>query len=230
MQTAQMMTSNVIQFPGVLAGKRREKRKPISTDTIKYFSEQEIRLIRKAAREHHEADLSKDRVTGVRNWMIVDLLTCTGLRVSEAANLKCGDLKIGYGQSEVFVQNGKGNVSGTVVIPNGLKVHLRSFLNWKEKQGEGVADSDFLFIGKKGPMGSQALQFIVKGYLKQLNLYQPGKSVHSLRHSYAVSLYSKEKDLRAVQKQLRHVSIQSTLVYADVGKEEIARQVKGLWN
>ncbi len=226
-----MQTAQIIQFPGVLAGKRgRKERRPTSTDRIKYFSELEIRLIRKAAREHHEADLSRGRVTGVRNWMIVDLLTCTGLRVSEAANLKVGDLRTGYGQSEVYVENGKGNVSGTVVIPPGLKTHLRSFLNWKKEQGEGTADSDALFIGKKGKMTSQALQQIVKGYLRQLNLYQPGKSAHALRHSYGVSLYSKERDLRAVQKQLRHVSIQSTLVYADVSKADLERQVKGMWN
>jgi len=78
-------------------------------------------------------------------------------------------------------------------------------------------------------MTAQALQQIVKKYLKQLGLYEPGKSVHALRHSYAVELYSREKDLRAVQKQLRHVSIQSTLVYADVTKEQIAEQVKNLW-
>jgi site-specific recombinase XerD len=38
------------------------------------------------------------------------------------------------------------------------------------------------------------------------------------------------KDLRAVQKQLRHVSIQSTIVYADVPDESISNQIKGLWN
>jgi site-specific recombinase XerD len=225
-----MQTAQIIQFPGALAGQRREKRKPTSTDRIKYFSEPEIKLIRKAAREHHEADVSKGRVTGVRSWMIVDLLTCTGLRVSEAASLRVGNLKIGYGQSEIHVENGKGSVSGTVVIPAGLKAHLKSFLSWKQGQGEGVADSDCLFIGKKGPMGSQAIQFIVKGYLKQLGLYEPGKSVHSLRHSYAVQLYQREKDLRAVQKQLRHVSIQSTLIYADVSKSDLERQVRGMWN
>jgi site-specific recombinase XerD len=224
--------AQIIQFPGseVLAGQRREKRKPVSTDKIKYFSEQEIKLLRKVAREHCEADLSKGRVTGVRSWMVIDLLTDTGLRVHEAANLKVGDLKIGYGQSEIYIENGKGSISGTVVIPAGLKTHLKSFLAWKEGQGEGVADSDYLLIGKKEKMGSQALQSIVKGYLKRLGLYEKGKSVHALRHSYAVSLYSKEKDLRAVQKQLRHVSIQSTLVYADVSKADLERQVKGMWN
>jgi len=45
-----------------------------------------------------------------------------------------------------------------------------------------------------------------------------------------VMLCTKEKDLRAVQKQLRHLSIQSTQVYADVSKEDIQEQIKGLWN
>jgi len=225
-----MQGAQIIQFPGALAGKRRERRRPTSTDKIKYFSEVEIKLIRKAAREHHEAGISKGRVTGVRSWMIVDLLTNTGLRVSEAANLKCGDLRIGYGQSEIHVENEKGNVSGTVVIPPGLKTHLRSSLNRKQAQGEGVADSDYLFMGKKEPMRPQALQFIVKGYLRRLGLYEKGRSVHSLKHSYAVALYQKERDLPAVQKQLRHVSVQSTLVYADVSKADLERQVKGMWN
>ena len=76
----------------------------------------------------------------------------------------------------------------------------------------------------------QAIQQIVKKYLKQLGLYEKGKSVHTLGHSYAVELYSKEKDLRVVQKQLRHVSIQSTPVYADVTDEAISDQIEGLWN
>jgi len=54
--------------------------------------------------------------------------------------------------------------------------------------------------------------------------------VHALRHSYAVELYAKAKDLRVVQKQLRHVSIQSTLVYADVTDQTISDHMKGLWN
>jgi len=54
-------------------------------------------------------------------------------------------------------------------------------------------------------------------------------SVTSLRHSYAMDLYARKKDLRTVQKQLRHVSIQSTLIYADVTDEEIASQVKNLY-
>ena len=86
-----------------------------------------------------------------------------------------------------------------------------------------------MFIGQRGKWTKQALQQTVKKYLKALGLYEMGKPVHSLRHSYGVELYAKEKDLRAVQKQLRHISIQSTLIYADVTDENISQQIKGLW-
>lgn len=215
-----------------LAGKRgqRRERKPISMDAIKYFTEPEIRALRRISREESEAALSRGRVGGVRNWMVIDLITCTGLRVSEAAHLQCGNIKIGYGLSELYIENSKDGVSGSVIIPPGLKTHLRAFLSWKQQRGEGTGPSDPLFIGERGQWTSQAIEQIVKRHLRRLGLYEPGKSVHALRHSYAVALYKREKDLRAVQKQLRHVSIQSTLIYADVGKEEIYQQVKGLWS
>jgi site-specific recombinase XerD len=71
---------------------------------------------------------------------------------------------------------------------------------------------------------------VVKQHLRRLNLYETGKSAHSLRHSYAVQLYHQQKDLRAVQKQLRHASVQTTMIYADVMAEDIQDQIRGLWN
>lgn len=116
------------------------------------------------------------------------------------------------------------------MINESLKKHLKSFLRWKVERNEKAGEDNSLFVGQRGPWTAQAIQQIVKKYLKDLKLYEKGKSVHALRHSYAVELYSRGKDLRAVQKQLRHVSIQSTLVYADVTDETIGEQIKGLWN
>jgi site-specific recombinase XerD len=224
---------NVISFPANDKKRSRAKRsdgKVRNIDGVKYFSEKQIKMIRRAVRDQADIDEKKGNITGIKEWMVIDLLTSTGLRVSEAANLRCGDLKIGYPESKIFVRDGKGHISGNVVIPDSLKKHLKTFLSWKQQQGEPIGDDDFLFIGQRGNWTSQAIQQIVKKYLRKLGLYERGKSVHSLRHSYAVELYSKMKDLRAVQKQLRHVSIQSTIVYADVPDESISNQIKGLWN
>ena len=226
-------TSNVVNFPSDTQkpiGAKRNSRRVKNIDGVKYFNEKQIKMLRRAVRDQAEIDEQKGNVTGIKEWMVIDLITSTGLRVSEAANLRCGDMKIGYSESKIFIRDGKCSISGHVIIPDALKKHLKAFLSWKQVQGEAVGDGDFLFVGQRGAWTSQAIQLIVKKYLKQLNLYERGKSVHALRHAYAVELYSREKDLRAVQKQLRHVSIRSTMVYADVTDEAISSQIKGLWN
>jgi site-specific recombinase XerD len=225
-------SARIISFPSETLVKRERKSggRIRSVDGIKYFNEKQIKLLRRTVREQAELDEQRGNVTGIKEWMVIDLLTSSGLRVSEAANLRCGDLKIGYTENKIYVREGKGRVSGHVVINDALKKHLRAFTGWKIKQGELLGEDDFLFIGQRGAWTSQAIQQIVKKYLRKCGLYENGKSVHALRHSYAVALYAKEKDLRVVQKQLRHVSIQSTLVYADVTDETISEQIKGLWN
>ena len=161
--------------------------------------------------------------------MAVDLLTSTGLRVGEAANLCCGDIRAGYGQSAVFVREGKGSRSRTVEIPESLKKHLRRFLKWKQDRGEPVGPDDPLLLGQRGAWTAQAVQQVVKKYLRLLGLYEREKSAHALRHSYALEFYRQEKDLRALQRQLGHASVQTTQIYAHVTREDIQAQIRGLW-
>ena len=94
----------------------------------------------------------------------------------------------------------------TIQIPDSLRKHLKSFIAWKIEQGESTGDDDYLFIGQRGPWSPWAVGNIVKNHLRQLGLYETGKSAHSLRHSYAVELYRQKRDIRAVQKQLGHSS------------------------
>ena len=66
------------------------------------------------------------------------LVTSSGLGVSEAANIRCGDIEAGYGESSLFIRDGKGAKSRTVEIPDSLKKHLKSFLQWKVDRGEAT--------------------------------------------------------------------------------------------
>ena len=224
------VSSKVIRFPASEERPaKRMRRRVTNVDGVKYFTGQQIKLLRRTARDHAELDRSKGKVTGVREWMAIDLLTSTGLRVSEAANVRCGDVKAGYGESAVFIRDGKGSRSRTVQIPDSLKKHVKRFLKWKQERGEGTGPDDHLFIGQRGPWTAQAVQQAVKKHLRALGLYESGKSVHALRHSYALELYRQERDLRAVQKQLGHASVQTTQIYADVTQDDIQGQIKGLW-
>ncbi|MEM5770415.1 MAG: tyrosine-type recombinase/integrase [Bacillota bacterium] len=221
-------TGRVIHFPG-RRGKACPKatRQIQNTDGIKYFTDQQIKLFRRTVRD--QAALERNQVTAVREWMAIDLITSSGLRVSEATNVRCGDIKASYGESALFVRDGKGSRSRTVQIPASLKTHLRQFISWKASRNEPTSPDDYLFIAQRGPWSSQAIQFLVKKHLKALGLYENEKSVHALRHSYAVEFYRQDKDLRALQKQLGHSSVQTTQVYSDVSVQDIQKQIKGLW-
>jgi len=212
---------NIILFPTI--SKTRKKQPIVNVDGIKYFTTKQIQLLRRTVRDQ------KPTLTHIREWMMIDLLTTTGMRVSEAADLRCGDVKCGYGESEVFVRCGKCSKSRTIQINESLKSHLKKFLKWKQGMNESTDYDDFVFVGQRGPWTSQAVQQIVKKHLRKLGLYESGKSVHALRHSYAVEYYKHSQDLRGLQKQLGHSSIQSTQIYADVTKEQIQDTIKGLW-
>lgn len=223
-------TGRIIQFPGQQEKPRnRPSRKVENIDGIKYFTEQQVKLIRRTVRDQAILDMDRNQVTAVREWMTVDLLTSSGLRVSEAANVRCGDVRAGYGECALFVRDGKGAKSRTVQIPDSLKKHVKQFITWKQTRGEPTGPDDHLFVGQRGPWTAQAIQQLVKKYLNALGLYESEKSVHALRHSYAVEFYRQEKDLRALQKQLGHSSVQTTQIYADVTVQDIQKQIRGLW-
>ncbi len=223
-------SGRIILFPAKRENACQKASRQIQNiDGIKYFNQQQIKLLRRTVRDQATLDLERAQVTGIREWMAIDLLTSTGLRVSEAADVRCGDLKAGYGESALFVRDGKGGKSRTVQIPDSLKKHLKQFVTWKQSRGEPTGQDDYLFVGKRGPWTAQAVQQLVKKYLKTLDLYESEKSVHALRHSYAVEFYRQQRDLRALQKQLGHASVQTTQISADVTAEDIQKQIKGLW-
>jgi site-specific recombinase XerD len=86
-------SARIISFPSETLVKRERKSggRIKSVDGIKYFNEKQIKLLRRTVREQAELDEQRGNVTGIKEWMVIDLLTSTGLRVSEAANLRCGD-------------------------------------------------------------------------------------------------------------------------------------------
>lgn len=48
------------------------------------------------------------------------------------------------------------------------------------------------------------------------HLYRPvGKNLHSLRHTFAIKVYRKSRDLRALQMLLGHRAFTSTMIYAE---------------
>jgi len=160
-----------------------------------------------------EALLAQPDITtfiGARDKAILEVIYATGLRVSEACNLKILDVK------DDFVKvKGKGKKQR--IIPIGKKA-LEAvdyyLLNFRKDERE----MEFLFISKNNKKIDRiTIWNRIKFYAKKANIKQ-NISPHTLRHSFATHLLENGADLRLIQEMLGHEDISTTDRYTHISK------------
>ena len=195
-----------------------KRRKAYAIDRSKFLTLDETKKLLKVCDDLASLDLLKGRSTWITRSMLVGLALRSGLRVSELANLKVGDIHIGHNDSYLTVTRGKGGKRRDVYFNGALSKHLKSYLEIKKKSWRmSVTDSDYLFShGDDGQKYSTTgLHLSVKKALRKVGLAH--HTIHHCRHTYAtILLQDTGGDIRAVQKQLGHASLSMTSLYADV--------------
>ena len=201
---------------------------PTTQRELRYLTTEELTRLRRHAEARATHAVTTDAVTAVRSWALLDTLLSSGLRASEIAALRVGDCLLGYGQSSLIVQNGKGGKRREVFIAEDLKRHLKAFITWKRDRGEDVSDTLPLFIGQRGVLTRNGVWRLVKGLMAAVGL-DPRYATHSCRHTYATHLYrASGGDLEVVQEQLGHANIKTTTIYAKVTKEDKLKAANAL--
>jgi len=176
----------------------------------------------------NEAD-SAGKKRPVRDWAILHVALDAGLRVSEICDLQIRDVILGCDHASLIVRDGKGGKKRGVRMGSALRQHLLEFIEWKEKADESVSGRAPLFVSsRQGPLTRTAVYRIFRKYADAVDI--PKRfSIHSCRHTYASLLYrASDFNLRLVQKQLGHRSIQTTQIYADVLNEDAVLAVENL--
>jgi site-specific recombinase XerD len=145
------------------------------------------------------------------------LIYDTGLRISEAANLRAAD--IDHARGVIIVRNGKGGQDRQVKLGDRLYELLRTY--WREVRtqgphGAGLSRSSLLFIANTGaPLHfdaarkALALAAAAVGITKHV-------TPHTLRHGFATGQLEAGTDLRVVQAQLGHRDLRTTQNYLRV--------------
>lgn len=157
----------------------------------------------------------------LRDYLILEFLYCTGLRVGELASLTLGHFEGGFHAIRI---RGKGQKDRNVFLTQGCIANLRSYLELREKVVDGKNDSCFI-SRKKGPLSVRGIQFIVGNYLDRVGLHKR-ISPHVLRHSFATHLINAGADIRAVQELLGHASLATTQIYTHISKGKMRDVVK----
>ena len=188
----------------------------------KFLSTKEARHLLKVCEEKALVDMIKGRKTWITRYMLVHLALNSGLRVSEIADLTMSDLYLaGKSDTYLIVQHGKGRgklgKKRDVYLDREIVKHLKKYIALKKKTlGESVKLNAPLFVGQGGKkFTTTALQISFKKAIQTADLPEH-YSIHSSRHTYATLLLAKTNNLRFVQKQLGHASMNMTALYAHV--------------
>ena len=147
-----------------------------------------------------------------------------GLRVSEVASLKVGD--IDSKRMLIRVQQGKGNKDRYAMLsPRLLEVLRCWWRSWHPKgQNQKAKPEDYLFPGfrKGGHINIDSLQTACREAARAAGL-DKRVTVHSLRHGFATHMLENGTDIRLIQALLGHSRIETTARYTHVSPNAIAK-------
>ena len=189
-----------LQLPG---DRRAFKRRPLSREEITTFLE----------------SIPVDQPRSLRNRAFFELIYSSGLRMSEAVNLKMGS--IDFEKRELVV---RGKYDRERVVP--LSDVARDFLERYAGERKNALE-EYVFpgsrMGKASAMRRTSMSRIFRELLERSGINKPELCTHSIRHSTATHLLDNGAGVRQVQELLGHKSIESTVLYTHVQTEGLAR-------
>jgi len=177
-----------------------------------FLSEKEVEALLEAP--------SVDEEYGSRDRAILEVVYGAGLRISELVNLNLTDLNLKGGWVKVL---GKGSKERIVPLGREACRWVRIYLR---KRRIETTDKLSLFCNRYGKrLSRQACWKITKKYSQKSGITKK-ISPHTLRHSFATHLLSRDADLRFVQELLGHTNISTTQIYTHITQERLKKVYK----
>ncbi len=175
----------------------------------KFMSEDEV-----------DALLAQPDVTqemGLRDRAILEMMYASGLRVSEAANLRIDDIDIDAG---ILTCKGKGNKERKVPLGKSAVEWVKSHLA-KRRKREHIEIRNLFVSSDLRPINRQTIFRFIKEYAEKAGLEDI--SPHTLRHSFATHLLQHGADSRSVQAMLGHADISTTQIYTHITDQHLRK-------
>lgn len=150
-----------------------------------------------------------------RDRAILALMASTGLRCVEVNRADVADMIEQFGKTYLLIQ-GKGHSSkdAKVLLPAQVEALIRDYL-----QARGNVEGNFpLFTSCANRnfgarISTQSISKMVKANLRAAGFDTPRLTAHSLRHTAATAMIIAGVELTQVQQVLRHVNINTTMIY-----------------
>ena len=151
----------------------------------------------------------------LRDRAILALMLTAGLRTIEVSRADVEDLRHVNGGCFLYVQGkGRAEKAESVRIAPQVEKLIREYL---KARGQ-IEDTAPLFAStaRRNPgarLTTEKIRKMVKAQLRAIGLDSKRLSAHSLRHSAALQMLLNGAELTQVQQVLRHVNINTTMIY-----------------
>lgn len=163
-----------------------------------------------------EAEMIRCACSNERDLAIIDILSGSGMRVSELTGLNKSDVNFETGEIKVF---GKGSKERTCFLTGKAKVHLKWYLEQRQDRNEA------LFVTAKKPysrLTKNGVEFILKTIAKNSKVPRTRLYPHKYRSTLATNMINKGASADKVQSILGHASVDTTLkCYVKMDKNTI---------
>jgi len=148
-----------------------------------------------------------DDIKGKRDRAIIEMLYCTGIRLSELVNLKNCDIDFNSNTIKVL---GKRKKERIIPYPANLSKIIDEYQEVKNKHD---ILNDYLFTTDKGEKTyPRLIQRIVYRHIILISTNEK-KNPHMLRHTYATHLLNNGADINAIKELLGHANLSATQIY-----------------
>jgi integrase/recombinase XerD len=139
----------------------------------------------------------------------------SGLRISEVAHLKVGDLDTA--RMTVLVRQGKGKKDRYTILSKMALGTLTQYL-------ETYRPTSWLFPGATPgrPITESSIRCVMRAAKTRAGITKRA-TMHVLRHSFATHLLEQGTDVRSVQSLLGHRSLKTTIIYLHVSPKNLSR-------
>jgi len=161
------------------------------------------------------------KTRSLRDFAITNLLIGTGIRTIEVIRANIDDLKIKGNQRILMIQGkGKDDREDFVCLSETCFKAISDYLVTRGRVG--ITDPLFIAVSNnnRGRLTPNTISYIVKSGLRAINLNDRTLTAHSLRHTCAVNILRSGKTIQDCQRVLRHLSINTTMIYLESMNEE----------
>ncbi len=196
----------------------RLKSPRVDKRTPRLLTQEEVNALIDATATVSQPRSSRDRA-------LLEVVYSTGMRVSEAINLRLEDIDLQANEVRCL---GRGNRQRKApLLPRAVEA-LRDYLANARVELMGNISTDYVFLNPQGTrLTRQAVWLMTRQYAK-LGGIDGDVTPHTLRHSRAAHMLGNGEDVRRVQEWLGHANLATTQMYQPRLPAKVENQTRDL--